>query len=372
MRIRIKGEAPRPPFFLSRNHVATLTSLPSFRHLECTFVAKNTLPPGRGWMLASGVDTISLPKKFPGHPARHPVNQRKFGRRPGVGAFSRRTSTMGDKIMPFSPALLEPAARAGYPVSYAAIVTVRRPTSRLRTPPCVGWGEMDFVPHFLKLLLVSKIEATVVYGEDAIQADDRKLLARSLWSAVNEQSPRSLRTGSAKPVPRAVAIHIHNITTQPWERSPSRLRDWKMNSSPGKLRLWCALALRLVAVYLLVVLVAHIVRWWQPPNNLPIDKPPSECCEQMVPAINGEHTLDRKIRFAYEDRGKICGWLTSHRLDSRQPWCTQRILERLAPLLESSHRLIITDLPGLVSPRATFPIIRSERTLVTSSNCWMR
>lgn len=88
--------------------------------------------------------------------------------------------------MPFSPALLEPAARSGYPVSYASI-TYKTPENE---PPAHAvacwWGDMDFVPHLLKLLLVSKFEATIVFGEDAIQADDRKLLARSLWNAVND------------------------------------------------------------------------------------------------------------------------------------------------------------------------------------------
>lgn len=189
MRIRIKGEAPRPPFFLVANHVSYVDIITLVSHLECTFVAKNDIAgwPGMGW-LAAGVGTIFIDRKnFQDIPRVIQLINESLDEGLGVVLFPEGTSTMGDRIMPFSPALLEPAARAGYPVSYAAISYHTPPNEPPAHAAVCWWGDMDFLPHFLKLLLVSKIEATVVYGEDAIQADDRKLLARSLWSAVNQQ-----------------------------------------------------------------------------------------------------------------------------------------------------------------------------------------
>jgi hypothetical protein len=49
------------------------------------------------------------------------------------------------------------------------------------------WGDMTFTPHLLELLKLSRFEALITFGSHAIQADDRKLLAKSLWHAVNEQ-----------------------------------------------------------------------------------------------------------------------------------------------------------------------------------------
>lgn len=189
MRIRIKGQPPRPPFFLVANHLSYVDIITIASHVECNFVAKNDIAgwPGMG-ALAAGVGTIFIDRKnFQDIPRVIGLIDEALNEGSGIVLFPEGTSTMGDNIMPFSPALLEPAARAGYPVSYAAISY----DTPLNEPPAHAavcwWGDMDFVPHFLKLLLVSKFQATISYGEDAIHADDRKILSKSLWSAVNQQ-----------------------------------------------------------------------------------------------------------------------------------------------------------------------------------------
>ena len=105
----------------------------------------------------------------------------------GVILFPEGTSTMGNAIRPFSPALLEPAARAAYPVSYAAIRYATPPSEPPAHAAVCWWGDRDFVPHFLKLLMVSRFDATIVFGEEAIQADDRKVLAKALRDAVGQK-----------------------------------------------------------------------------------------------------------------------------------------------------------------------------------------
>ncbi len=189
MRIRIKGQPPRPPFFLVANHLSYVDIITIASHVECNFVAKNDIAgwPGMG-ALAAGVGTIFIDRKnFQDIPRVIGLINESLNEGVGVVLFPEGTSTMGDRIMPFSPALLEPAARAGYPVSYAAISYRTPPTEPPAHAAVCWWGDMDFVPHFLKLALMSKFEVTVTYGEDAILADDRKLLAKSLWSAVNER-----------------------------------------------------------------------------------------------------------------------------------------------------------------------------------------
>jgi hypothetical protein len=46
---------------------------------------------------------------------------------------------------------------------------------------------MTFLPHFYRLLQLRSVVATLVFGTHSIRADDRKLLARELWQAVNEE-----------------------------------------------------------------------------------------------------------------------------------------------------------------------------------------
>lgn len=189
LRIKIEGVQPRPPFFLVANHLSYIDIITLASHLDCVFVAKGEIAdwPAMGW-LASGIGTIFIDRKnFQDIPRVIGLINKSLDGGVGVVLFPEGTSTMGNGTRPFSPALLEPAARAGYPVSYAAI-SYRTPEDE---PPAhiaaCWWGDMEFAPHLLKLLLVSSFDVTVVYGEDAIQADDRKVLAKSLWQAVNER-----------------------------------------------------------------------------------------------------------------------------------------------------------------------------------------
>lgn len=189
MRINVEGQPPQPPFFLVANHLSYVDIILVASQMDCVFIAKKEISgwPGMGW-LSNGVGTIFIDRKnFQDIPRVIGLIDEALNEGSGIVLFPEGTSTMGDNIMPFSPALLEPAARAGYPVSYAAISY----DTPLNEPPAHAavcwWGDMDFVPHFLKLLLVSKFQATISYGEDAIHADDRKILSKSLWSAVNQQ-----------------------------------------------------------------------------------------------------------------------------------------------------------------------------------------
>lgn len=114
-----------------------------------------------------------------------------------------------------------------------------------------------------------------------------------------------------------------------------------MNSPTGKLRLWWRRwRWRLLAAYLLILAAAHVWHWWKP-----ADQSPPQCCAAMVKAIDGESTLDRKIRFAYEDRGQSVNGALPIVLLHGSPGAADNF-QRLAPMLEASHRLIITDLPG--------------------------
>src|SRR5262249_22320277 len=105
----------------------------------------------------------------------------------GVIIFPEGTSTIGDQVLPFKPSLLEPAVRASYPVSYASISYRTPPTERAAYEVICWWGDTDFLPHLIDLLKVRRFDAFITFGDHAMQADDRKVLARNLWRAVNDQ-----------------------------------------------------------------------------------------------------------------------------------------------------------------------------------------
>lgn len=189
MRIAVEGEPPQPPFFLVANHLSYIDIVLIASRMDCVFIAKKEISawPGMGW-LAEGIGTIFIDRKnFQDISRVIGLIDEALSEGSGVVLFPEGTSSMGETVLPFSPALLEPAARAAYPVSYATISY----DTALDEPPAhaaIGWwGDMEFAPHFWKLLLMSKFQATILFGEDAIHADDRKVLSRSLWSAIKLQ-----------------------------------------------------------------------------------------------------------------------------------------------------------------------------------------
>lgn len=48
-------------------------------------------------------------------------------------------------------------------------------------------GDMTFPGHLFRLLQLPLFEASLVYGSEPILADDRRVLAAKLWSAVSSQ-----------------------------------------------------------------------------------------------------------------------------------------------------------------------------------------
>lgn len=115
-----------------------------------------------------------------------------------------------------------------------------------------------------------------------------------------------------------------------------------MNPSPGKFRLWWQRwRWRLLLAYGLVLLTAHVYRWWKPADN-----PPANCCVVQLNALAQDRTLPQAIRLAYEDHpAQESGEGLPLVLLHGSPGEADNFA-RVAPLLARKHRLIIPDLPG--------------------------
>lgn len=189
MKIETRGEPPRPPFFLVANHLSYVDIIVLAARLDCTFIARSDVAhwPIIG-LLCRSMGTIFIDRASRSDiPRVIALMEEAIGRGQGVVLFPEGTSSEGAKVLKFNSSLLEPAARAGYPVSYASL--------SYRTPPgCVParlsvcwWGDMTFTRHLLDLLRVPEFTATLIFGAQTIQDGDRKALARRLWQAVDEQ-----------------------------------------------------------------------------------------------------------------------------------------------------------------------------------------
>lgn len=186
IRIAVQGRPPHTPFLLVANHLSYLDVVLLASQLDAVFVAKDEVArwPVLG-ALAGGMRTIFVDRDNRRDVARvGRLIEGYLNEGQGMVLFSEGTSTRGEAVLPFKPALLEVATREGIPVSYA---TLGYRTAADDVPAHLSvcwWGAMTFLPHFWGLMRLREISASVSFGDHAICAADRKALAAELRRAV--------------------------------------------------------------------------------------------------------------------------------------------------------------------------------------------
>ena len=189
MKISVKGVPPRAPFFLVSNHLSYVDILVFASRVNCLFIAKHDVA---GWPilghLCRSMGTIFVNRNLRKDALRvNGIVERVLAWGKAVLLFPEGTSSAGSFVLPFHSALLEPAVKAFYPVSYAA-VSYRTPPDQVQADLSVcWWGDMTFLSHFYRLLQLKTFDAQVVFGSHSIRADDRKTLARRLRQAIQEE-----------------------------------------------------------------------------------------------------------------------------------------------------------------------------------------
>src|SRR5690606_22326588 len=189
LRVGVEGTPPPAPYLLVSNHLGYLDIVAYGAVLRGRFVAKREV---RRWPLigplAAMVGTIFIDRTLKRDAVRAlDVVQDAVADGDGVIVFAEATSTAGQTVLPFRPALLDWAARTGHPVHYASV--------EYRTPPggppahlaVCWWGDMTFGGHVAELVRLPWIEATVRFGAAPIAEPDRKRLAGRLHQAVAAQ-----------------------------------------------------------------------------------------------------------------------------------------------------------------------------------------
>ncbi len=189
MRIVTIGKPPRPPFFLVSNHLSYVDIIAYAARLGCVFISRSEVA---GWagigFLARSVGTIFVNREKP-QDIPQVIGEINHALDEGMGVllFPEGRSGAGDRVLPFHPSLLEPAAKANYPVSYASISYRTRPGETPAYLAINWWEDVTFARHARELLKLSGFDAFITFGSHAIRSDDRKELAKSLWGAVNDQ-----------------------------------------------------------------------------------------------------------------------------------------------------------------------------------------
>lgn len=187
MRVEPLGVPPPAPFFLVANHLSYLDIICFASHLDCVFIAKSDIArwPLVG-TLAKSVDTIFVERgHFHDIPRVISLIEQAMSEGHGIVLFPEGTSTKGDQVLPFRPGLLEPAARLALPVSLATISYRTPPHERPAFLSVCWWGEMTFLPHFLRMLRLGTFDAFLSFDDKTLCERDRKVLARRLWDAAS-------------------------------------------------------------------------------------------------------------------------------------------------------------------------------------------
>ncbi|QDU83452.1 2-acyl-glycerophospho-ethanolamine acyltransferase [Planctomycetes bacterium Pla163] len=100
-----------------------------------------------------------------------------------VVLFPEGTSSGGEQVLPFRASLLDPAARGGLPVAYAALRYLSPPGFPPASDVVCWWRDMPFGSHILGLLRLPRIRAEITFGAEPLVGRDRKDLAQRLWEA---------------------------------------------------------------------------------------------------------------------------------------------------------------------------------------------
>ncbi len=188
VRLTVRGTPPRAPYLLVSNHLGYLDVITLGSQLRGVFVSKADVAswPVMG-AIARGAGTIFVERGKRMDVKR--VNAAIDGTLDlGVGAtlFPEGTSSSGAEVLPFRASLLEPAASIQRPVHYASIHYATPAGSPPASTHVAWWGEMTFGPHFLALLALPSIQATITFGETPIVDADRRQLAARLHGAITD------------------------------------------------------------------------------------------------------------------------------------------------------------------------------------------
>lgn len=207
MRLTVEGTPPKPPFFLVSNHLSYADIIAFASQLDCVFVSKSEV---KDWFLI-GFLCRSMDIIFIDRTRRHDIPrvinsiERAWQKQQGVIVFPEGTSSKGDGVLPFKASLLEPAIKAGLPISYASLTYETPPDEPPAYLSVCWWGDMEFAPHAIDLFRLRKFDAKIVFGEQTFLETDRKVLAEKLRSAIAEQftpvvtTEEGCKTATARP-----------------------------------------------------------------------------------------------------------------------------------------------------------------------------
>lgn len=189
LKVEVNGTPPVPPYFMVSNHLSYVDIFLLISKTKSVFIAKSEVLswPMFGFMSKTvGMLFVDRSKRTDVKRVNELISER-INEFQGILLFPEGTTTSGAKILPYKASLLAYPAELGMPVHYATI-SYTTPVDEINASESVcWWRDITFTSHFLDLLTLSKIYATITFGAEPITNNERKELANDLYKKSKEQ-----------------------------------------------------------------------------------------------------------------------------------------------------------------------------------------
>jgi len=189
IRLTVDGPLPERPFILVSNHLSYIDILLYLKTVDCCLVSKSDV---RSWpligTLAHQAGTIFIDRKTVRDVIRvEAIMGSLYEAGESIVFFPEGTSSRGESVLPFRSALLSFPSARDTPVHYACVGYVTDERNDSASLSVCWWGDMTFADHFLNMLTLPRIDASLSFGPGPVTNADRKALALELHRRTLEQ-----------------------------------------------------------------------------------------------------------------------------------------------------------------------------------------
>jgi 1-acyl-sn-glycerol-3-phosphate acyltransferase len=189
IRLRVRGRCPDAASLVIANHLSYLDVMVLGAETPMVFVAKSEVA---SWPvigpLCAFVGTLFIDRSSrAGLPALTTTMANLMAAGIRVMVFPEGTTTSGDQVLPFRPALLQPAVDRGAAVVCATLL-YETPPGSVPAQSSVCWvGDAPFAPHVYGFLGLPSIDAHVVWSDAVMKENNRRGLAARAHAAITTE-----------------------------------------------------------------------------------------------------------------------------------------------------------------------------------------
>lgn len=206
VRVATAGRPPPPGALVVSNHLSYLDIPVLDSVMPMVFVARADL---RRWPFWGPLATLGGTIYVDRATKRDVLRVRRemgvaMARGDTVIVFPEATTSGGDTMLPFKPALLADAAEANTPVYWLTLSYRTPPDGPAARDQVCWWGDTGFLPHVLGLFALRRVECTMRFGDAPLRAGDRKGRASDRALAADRKARGGDRKALAADLRRAM------------------------------------------------------------------------------------------------------------------------------------------------------------------------